>query len=215
MTQETGQHGLMDLSTFKRKKLFSTALQIACSAVFLLYFLGETFVYFLFACLGVYISENTVDSSTLKEYAQAFFLLGFPCIIIANIIFAISFITSFFLKYSRKLRTIIKYILKLSTIFTSIAGLGWVCELISTLFSEKTSSKIFNDWFSYLLLLVFFLYSIILFLRPCYFRYFIFYHTPIVRQHKFLWLNIVPSGILFTCLYFISLYIMAIINKTL
>ncbi len=205
----------MDLNTFNWKKVFSIALQIFCSAVFLLYFLLEIGLYFLCGFLSVYASENMAEPSRKMNYFYTIALVGYFSLIIANIIFAISFIAAFFLKYSRWLRIIIKYTLKFNTLFAFMAALGWVSLFIPDLFLEQGSSSNSNDWFDYSLIFVFCLYPILIFLQPCYFRYFVFYRTPIVRQRRLLWLNIVPSGILFVYLHFISLYIMAIINKTL
>ncbi len=215
MTPETRQRGLMDLNTFNWKKTFLTVQQIACSAFFFLHILGQTFIYYLVFGLGSYFLKERSYPLGLKKILEAMILSGYVSLIIANIIFAISFITSFFLKYSRWLRIILKYTLKFNTIFTSIASLFLVCFTILDSLLEQGPSSNSNDWFDYSLTFVFCLYPILLFLQPCYFRYFIFYRTPIVRQRKLLWLNIVPSGILFVYLYFISLYIIAIINKTL
>ncbi len=205
MTQETRQRGRMDLNTFNWKKVFSIALQIACSAAFLFYFLGEAILYILSLMFGGYTIENTADPFIkLKKYLYLFLLYSYPCIFIANIIFLLSCIASLFLKYSRWLRIIVKYALKFSTIFTSIAGLGLVCLLISDVLLAEEFSSTFNDGSSYLLLFIILFYPILIFLRPCYFRYFVFYRTPIVRQRRLLWLNMVPLSIFLILIVFFS-----------
>ncbi len=204
MTPETRQRGLMDLNTFNWKKVFSIALQIFCSAVFLFYLLWETLIYFLFFAFGSSSSEEQAYPFWLEKTFEAMISSGYFSLIIANIIFAISFIASFFLKCSRWLCIILKYILKFSAIFTSIAGLGLMCLFIPGLFLVIISSKILSDWVDYLLLFIFFLYPTLIFLQPYYFRHFIFYHTPIVRQRKLLWLNIVPLGIFLLLIFFFS-----------
>ena len=176
----------MDLNTSKFKKYFSLAQQILCCAIFIGYFFFELFIHFL-ELLGIGLIEESQYTFATKIFANSF-ILSFLFLIARNIILAILLIVSFFFKFSKHLHTIIKWAFVVVFIFTSFIFIVEIPFLIREIFTSE------NQWNMFFFFLF---YSILLFLQPCYYRYFIFYRTSIVKTPKLLWLNIVPIGILY------------------
>ncbi len=220
MTQETGQHGLMDLNTFNWKKTFLTVQQIACCTIFLTYLCIEILLYSA-SILSLISFEAFEDNNLYSNFTSRFlksFLFSIVLLIIRNIALFIALIISFFLSL-HKLYSNFRYFFIFIFVSTLVIFLLWLSPIISNLFSINTfnlttlkktlafqlaspltfiiSMTEIKKWYAIHTCIFYFSLVFLFFFQPCYYRYFVFYRTPIVRQRKLLWLNIVPLSILY------------------